>query len=70
MMKSIFNKEVNTIFTAYTDIELEGASRLHLNIVIRKEGLKAAEYMENKFNIPYVYNKPIGFTQTMKWIDR
>lgn len=70
MMKSIFNKEVNTIFTAYTDIEsLENASKANLNIVLREEGLKAAVYMENKFKIPYIYYKPIGFTQTMKWID-
>ena len=70
MMKSIFNKEVNTIFTAYTNIEkLENASKANLNIVIREEGLKAAIYMENKFKIPYVYCKPIGLTQTIKWID-
>ena len=70
MMKSIFNKEVNTIFTAYTDIEsLENASKANLNIVLREEGLKAAVYMENKFKIPYIYYKPIGFTQTMEWID-
>ena len=70
VMKAIFNKEVNTIFTAYTDIEsLENASKANLNIVLREEGLKAAVYMENKFKIPYIYYKPIGFTQTMKWID-
>ena len=56
MMKAIFNKEVNTIFTAYTDIEsLENASKANLNIVLREEGLKAAVYMENKFKIPYIY---------------
>lgn len=56
MMKSIFNKEVNTIFTAYTDIEsLENASKANLNIVLREEGLKAEVYMENKFKIPYIY---------------
>ena len=52
MMKSI----VNTIFTAYTDIEsLENASKANLNIVLREEGLKAEVYMENKFKIPYIY---------------
>lgn len=70
MMKSVFNKDLNTTFTSYTSVdELEGAARASLNIVIRKEGLKAAEYMKKKFNIPYVYRKPIGLTQTMKFID-
>lgn len=70
IMKSIFNKEVNAIFTAYTDIEkLENASRANLNIVLREEGLKAAIYMKEKFNIPYIYNKPIGIKQTKEWIN-
>ena len=70
MMKTVFNKDVNTVFTAYTTAEeLEDSSKASLNIVIRKEGLKAAEYMKEKYNIPYIYSKPIGLTQTVKWIN-
>ncbi|MDO4535492.1 MAG: nitrogenase component 1 [Clostridium perfringens] len=70
IMKSIFNKELNTIFTAYTSIdELEKASKASLNIVLREEGLKAARYMKEKFEIPYMYNKPIGVKQTIEWIN-
>lgn len=70
MMKSIFNKNLNTTFTAYTSVnELEEAAKASLNIVIRKEGLKAAEYMKEKYNIPYIYSKPIGLTQSIKLIN-
>ncbi|MGL4106704.1 nitrogenase component 1 [Clostridium sp. LP20] len=70
MMKTFFNKDLNTTFTAYTSVEkLEEAGKASLNIVIRKEGLKAAEYMKEKFNIPYVYKKPIGLTQSIAWIE-
>lgn len=70
MMKEVFNKDLNVIFTAYTSVEkIEKAARASLNIVLRKEGLKAAEYMKEKFNIPYVYGKPIGLKATEKWIN-
>lgn len=70
MMNDIFNKDLNTMFTAYTSIDkLEKASEASLNIVVRKEGLKAAEYMKEKFNIPYVYGKPIGLKATVEWIN-
>lgn len=70
MMKDIFNKDLNTIFTAYTSVdELEKASMAELNIVTRKEGLEAAKYMKEKYDIPYVYGKPIGLEATLEWID-
>ena len=71
MMKELFNKEVNTIFTAYTSVEeIEGAAGASLNIVLRKEGIKAAQYMKEKYNIPYIYGKPIGLNSTLKWINQ
>lgn len=70
MMKSVFNKNCNTIFTAYTSVnELENSAKASLNVVIRKEGVKAAEYMKEKYNIPYIYSKPIGVTQSINWIN-
>lgn len=70
MMKTVFNKNLNTTFTSYTSVdELENAAKASLNIVIRQEGLKAAEYMKEKYNIPYIYGKPIGLNQSIKWIN-
>lgn len=70
MMKSLFNKESNTIFTSDTSVEdIENASKASLNIVIRKEGLKAAKYMEEKYNIPYVYKSIYGLQNTIDFIN-
>ena len=70
MMESLFNKEANTIFTSDTSVEdIENASKASLNIVIRKEGLKAAKYMEEKYNIPYVYKSIYGLQNTIDFIN-
>lgn len=70
MMDVIFDKKVNTTFTAYTSVEqIERASLASLNIVIRKEGLKAAKFMEKKFGIPYVYVNMYGLKNSIKLID-
>ncbi|MGL5086020.1 MAG: nitrogenase component 1, partial [Clostridium sp.] len=68
-MKEIFNKELNTLFTANTSVEdIEKAALAELNIVIRRDGLKLAEYMKEKYNIPFVYKKPIGLAETIDFI--
>ena len=70
MVETFYGKNVNTIFTSNTSIEeIEESSKASLNIVIRKEGLKAAEYMKEKFNIPYVYRKPVGLAETLAFLD-
>ena len=68
-MKELFNKEANTIFTCDTSIEdIENAAKASLNIVVRKEGLKAAKYMKEKYNIPYVYNSLYGLNNMTNFI--
>lgn len=70
MMKTFFKKEVNATFTSYTSIdEIENASKSSLNIVLRKEGIKAADFMKDKYNIPYVYKKPYGIKNTEEFIN-
>lgn len=69
IMKDLFNKDANTIFTCDTSIEsIENAGKASLNIVVRKEGLKAAEYMKEKYNIPYIYNSLYGLNNMTNFI--
>ncbi len=69
IMKELFNKEVNTVFTSDTAVEnIEEASKASLNIVIRKEGLKAAKLMQEKYNIPYVYKNIYGLKNIVEFI--
>lgn len=70
IMKELFNKEANTIFTSETSIkDIENASCASLNIVVRIEGLKTAEYMKEKYNIPYIYQSMYGLENTMKFVE-
>ncbi|MGL5651596.1 MAG: nitrogenase component 1 [Paraclostridium sp.] len=70
IMKELFNKEVNTMFTVNSSIEqIENASKASLNIVARKEALKAAKYMEEEYGIPYIYINLYGFKNAIKFIE-
>ncbi|WP_338658240.1 nitrogenase component 1 [Paraclostridium sordellii] len=70
IMNDLFDKKLNSTFTANTSIdEIEEASKASLNIVIRKEALKAAEYMKEKYNIPYIYKNLYGLKNTIKFIE-
>ena len=70
-MDVIFDKKVNTTFTAYTSIdEIERASMASLNIVTRKEGLKAAMIMDERYGIPYIYANLYGLKNTIKFIEQ
>ena len=70
IMKELFNKDLNTMFTCDTSIEdIENAAKASLNVVVRKEGLKAAKYMKEKYNIPYVYKSLYGLKNTMEFIE-
>ncbi|WP_270506153.1 nitrogenase component 1 [Paraclostridium sordellii] len=70
IMKDLFNKELNVVFTINSNIhEIENAASASLNIVLRKEALKAAEYMKEKYGIPYVYKNLYGLKNTIKFIE-
>ncbi|MBP3905017.1 MULTISPECIES: nitrogenase component 1 [Turicibacter] len=70
MMKLFFNKEVQTVFTCETTVEeIEQASRASLNIVMRKEALKAAKWMKKTYGIPYIYHHVYGLQNTIDFIE-
>lgn len=71
MMGNLFNKEVQTVFTAPTTLEeIEEAATASLNIVVRREALKAAQYLEKTYGIPYIYHSLHGLENTMKFIQK
>ncbi|MBE5962401.1 MAG: hypothetical protein E7256_13665 [Lachnospiraceae bacterium] len=69
-IEGAFGMKAGCIFTSACTID--GIARMKhakVNLVIRKEGIRAAEYMKKKYGIPYVYRKPYGKKQTMAWIQ-
>ena len=49
-----------------TDIRRIGAA--HVNLVIRREGIAAAEYLKSRFGTPYIYARPYGIRGTTRWL--
>ncbi|MDF2985166.1 MAG: oxidoreductase/nitrogenase component 1 [Eubacterium sp.] len=41
----------------------------HINLVIRREGIKAAEELERNFGTPFIYGRPYGYAGTGKWLE-
>ena len=71
MMTLFFNKQLNAVFTCETSVEdLENAATTSLNIVVRREALKAAQYLEKIYGIPYIYHSLHGLENTMKFIQK
>lgn len=70
MMSTIFDKKVQATFTAYSSIEeIEQSSCASLNIILRKEALKVAMWMKEKYGIPYIYQKPYGLQGSIEFIE-
>lgn len=70
MMYGLYEKEVNTTFTCDTSMdEIESSAEAGLNVVVRREALKAAKYMKEKFGIPYVYANLYGLENIKKFVN-
>lgn len=78
MMKEAFDMDCHAVFSLNSHIDqIETASKAKLNIVIRSEGLQAAEYMEKSHHVPYLKLRPYGgqacedfFAQVAKVLDK
>lgn len=71
ILKEGFGAEVRCIMTSDThieDLELLGAT--HINLVLRKEGIKAAKLLEKRWSTPYVYGRPYGIQGTLDWLNQ
>ena len=69
MMRGAFGMEAVCRLSSacsVTDIRRIGAA--HVNLVIRREGIPAAEYLKKRFGTPYVYGRPYGIQYTSDWL--
>jgi len=71
-LKNLLSKmgiTINTVLAHETTTEdIKRLPKAKLNIVTCQEGLKAAEYLKEHFNIPYLYGLPYGLQGTLKWV--
>lgn len=67
ILKGAFGIEANCILTSNTNIEdIEALSKAHINIVLRQEGLKCAEYLKKEYSTEYVFFRPYGLNGTIE----
>lgn len=70
LMNDYFALNINTTFILNTNIKsIEEASKATLNLVLHKEGLKAAKLLEEAYGQPYIYLTPYGINGTNKWLN-
>lgn len=71
VMQGAFGYRLNTVFTANSSIKsIEEAAGAELNIVLRAEGIEAAELLKEKYQMAYIVGAPYGFNGTYSWIKR
>ncbi|TCK93334.1 nitrogenase molybdenum-iron protein alpha/beta subunit [Natranaerovirga hydrolytica] len=70
MMKEGFNAQPMAVLTSDTHIEdIKKMGRAHINLVLRREGIKSAKILEERFGMPYIVGKPYGLEGTLKWLS-
>lgn len=59
-----------SLFTETSIEQIQTMSEAQVNLVIGESGLETAEYLKEKFNIPYVYACPYGYKGTLNWLEQ
>jgi len=70
VLKGAFGMDPVCVMTSETSVaQLEQLGCAHVNLVIRREGVPAAEYLQKRFGTPYLFGRPYGIEGTVKWLD-
>ncbi|WP_099203831.1 nitrogenase component 1 [Scatolibacter rhodanostii] len=70
LMKGAFDMEVLCTLTSNTTVgQIEDMSGAHINLVIRREGEKAAKRLQKDFATPYYVGRPYGVEGTTKFLE-
>lgn len=71
IVKGAFGMEVISTLTSDTSIEdIRSMGKADINIVIRKEGIKAAKVLEERLGTTYLPEAPYGYQGTLEWIKK
>jgi hypothetical protein len=71
LLKKYFGMEPLCVLpSACSMTQIEFMGKAQINVVLKKEGLPAAEYLQDVFHTPYVYQKPYGIQNTLDWLEK
>lgn len=69
MMKGAFGMESRCVLSSDCTVEdIRRMGEAQINLVFRREGIPAAEWLKKKFGTPYVYGRPYGIQGTTDWL--
>ncbi|SHK66487.1 Nitrogenase molybdenum-iron protein, alpha and beta chains [Anaerocolumna jejuensis DSM 15929] len=71
MLWGAFGMKVSCVLSTRAD--MEGIRRLgeaDINLVLRREGIRAGETLKEQFGTPYLYGRPYGIQGTVKWLEQ
>ena len=69
LMEEGFSYKLNSIVGMDSSVKaLKELPQGAVNLVLRKEALEAAKYLEKEYGIPYVFGAPYGYDGTEQWL--
>ncbi|MDS0527403.1 nitrogenase component 1 [Clostridium sp. SHJSY1] len=71
ILKGAFGIDPVCIMTSDTSVgEIKKMASAHINLVIRREGIEAAKYLEKRFGTEFIHERPYGFSGTKAWLEK
>ncbi len=71
ILKSALGMEAVCVLTVDTSVsQIKKMGEAHFNLVLRREGIKAAEILKEKFHTDYIYGRPYGYKGTISWLEQ
>ena len=69
IVEGAFHADLLCCMTSDTSISaLERMGTAHFNLVLRREGVAAAEHLKKQFGTPWLYARPYGIQGTVDWV--
>lgn len=70
ILKAALGLEPLCILPLNTSVhQIKKMGRAHINLVLRREGIKAADSLKEIFQTDYVYGRPYGYQGTLRWLE-
>ena len=71
ILKGAFGIDPVCIMTSNTSVkEIKEMGSAHINLVIRREGIEAAKYLQKRFGTEFIHMRPYGFYGTKLWLEK
>ncbi|MBR4145867.1 MAG: nitrogenase component 1 [Lachnospiraceae bacterium] len=69
MLEETYAIKLGACLCLGSDLEqIKNMGTAELNVVIRPEAIDAAEFLEKKYGIPYIYGMPYGYRGSSEWL--